>query len=300
MSQRQVGPATQADQTREPDVRTPLIPVSVNWHVWPRCNYTCTFCYDQFKGAVRTLTKEVALTIPALLRAAGAEKLTLAGGEPTLCPHLMELLRTSKEAGLTTMVVTNGTRITPEFLAKAAHYTDWIAGSGDSGIEATETELGRGTGHHLETVVNAARLVRAHGIRLKVNTVVTSLSWQEDMHQLLRGMGPERWKVFQVHLIRGENDEAYRRLRISPEEFEAFLRRHADLSPVGETEEDMRGSYLMLDPLGRFFQNFDGAYAYSDSILDVSVAHALGQVGWDEGKFLTRGGLYYWNRPGGE
>jgi len=300
MSQTKQGTATQEDQTRGPEVRTPLIPVSVNWHLWPRCNYTCTFCYDQFKGSARTLTKEVALTVPALLRAAGAEKLTFAGGEPTLCPHLVDLLQASKEAGLTTMAVTNGTRITPEFLAKAARYTDWIALSVDSGIEANETELGRGTGHHLETVINAARLVREHGIRLKVNTVVTSLTWREDMHALLRELKPERWKVFQVHLIRGENDVAYLNLQVSPEEFRAFVERHADLNPVAETEEDMRGSYLMLDPLGRFFQNFDGSYVHGDSILTVGVEKALGQVGWDLEKFERRGGLYEWTLRRGE
>ncbi|WP_282071372.1 hypothetical protein [Polaribacter atrinae] len=44
------------------------------------------------------------------IAAAGFEKITFAGGEPMLCPWLPKLIKTAKELGLTTMIVTNGSQ----------------------------------------------------------------------------------------------------------------------------------------------------------------------------------------------
>ena len=47
-------------------------------------------------------------------------KLTFAGGEPTLCPWLPELIAHAKSLGLVTMLVTNGSRCSWEYMAKIA------------------------------------------------------------------------------------------------------------------------------------------------------------------------------------
>lgn len=31
------------------DVRLQKLPPTVNWHLEPKCNYTCTFCFASFK-----------------------------------------------------------------------------------------------------------------------------------------------------------------------------------------------------------------------------------------------------------
>lgn len=269
-------------------------PVSVNWHVWPRCNYACGFCFTTFRDIPRALPKKDALRIPALLRAAGTEKLTFVGGEPTLCPYLPELVRTSKDEGLTTMVVTNGYLLADGYLDRIRDAADWIGLSLESASNEIEKRLGRGNGDHVDRVLLAARKTRAAGIRLKVNTTVTALTWREDLHDVILTIEPERWKVFQALWIRGENDAFMARHAVTPEQFRAFVARHVDLHPVVEDNELMRGSYVMLDPLGRFFQDSRGYYEYSDPILDVGVMPALSQVGWDTEKFVRRGGLYGW------
>ena len=97
---------------------TQAIPLAVNWHFWPWCNYGCKFCFARFEDIPRAdrLPKEIAVTVPQMLADAGADKITFVGGEPTLCPYLEDLLLASKKAGLTTCIVSNATGLTEEFL----------------------------------------------------------------------------------------------------------------------------------------------------------------------------------------
>lgn len=74
----------------------------------------------------------------------------------------------------------------------------------------------------------------------------------------------------------------------------SFVERHKHLNPIYETNDMFRGSYVMLDPFGRFFQNSKGYIEYSRSILEVDPLEASAEVGWDCIKFQRRGGIYDW------
>ena len=126
--------------------------VSVNWHLWPWCNYRCKFCFDTFSKKKGTLSKERALLVPGLLADSGTKKISFAGGEPTLCPYLGDLLQEAKDKGLTTMVISNGTGLTPRFLQKFHRWIDWVTLSIDSQSSGTLVALGRGSGSHLEKI----------------------------------------------------------------------------------------------------------------------------------------------------
>jgi hypothetical protein len=65
--------------------------------------------------------------VPGMLAAAGASKLTFVGGEPMLHPMLPQLIQAAKEAGLTTCLVTNGSRLTEAWLHDMKPYLDWLA-----------------------------------------------------------------------------------------------------------------------------------------------------------------------------
>jgi radical S-adenosyl methionine domain-containing protein 2 len=136
-------------------------------------------------------------------------------------------------------------------------------------------------------------------VRVKLNTVVTALNWQEDLTPLVREVRPERWKVFQVLPMGGQNDGVVGPLLISAEQFKAFVQRHKHLgvegfAPIVEDNDAMRGSYAMIDPLGRFYGNATGRHVYSRPILEVGVSAALSEVGYEDSKFDARGGKYAW------
>ena len=74
----------------------------------------------------------------------------------------------------------------------------------------------------------------------------------------------------------------------------SFVNRHEHLNPIYESNDIFLGSYYMLDPLGRFFQNSKDYIEYSRLILEVNPLEALAEVSWNREKFLKRGGIYEW------
>lgn len=277
---------------------SPLRLVAANFHVLAPCNAQCRFCFATFRDVPGQLSVAAACAVVEALAAAGCEKLTFAGGEPTLYRELGTLLRRAKSSGMVTCVVTNGFRL-PALLERHAGSVDWVGLSVDSSDEAVQHALGRGPGDHVREAIRLADLCRDVGVRLKLNTVVTSLTWEEDMADLVRHVRPERWKVFQVLPIEGQNDGDVDDLLIEPDQFDAFVQRHRrldaeGLAPVVEDNDAMRGSYVMVDPLGRFFGNASGRHVYSEPILEVGVDVALGQVGFQPEKLVARGGVYDW------
>jgi len=235
------------------------------------------------------------LQIPQLLADAGCEKLTFVGGEPLLCPMLASLLKTSKDCDLTTMIVTNGSMLNLSFLQQNHQSIDWISLSIDSQFENIQQKLGRGVGNHVAQTIKNFQLLKTFNIRLKLNSVITRLNYNEDMSQFILSLYPERWKAFQALLIAGQNDYSINDLVISPEEFNLFRRNHLYIPfAVFESNQEMQGSYLMLSPHGEFFSNASGRHVYGPSIIEVGVEEAMRFNAWDARKFVDRGGVYSW------
>jgi radical S-adenosyl methionine domain-containing protein 2 len=285
------------------------LPPAVNWHFWPWCNYGCKFCFARFEDIPRAerLPKEIALTVPQMLAEAGADKITFVGGEPTLCPYLGDLLQVSKDVGLTTCIVSNATGLTELFLDKWGHLIDWVGLSIDASNDETHVEIGRGMrsdlarlrSYHLELAKDAWHRCRSRGIRMKLNTVVCKANLEDDMSSLVLELRPERWKIFQVLPVEGQNDGDVDEMLLEDGEFTTWVNRHAWVAEQGiqfvpESNEMMRGSYAMLDALGRFYTNVDGGHTYGPSILDVGVKRAWDENSFLEERFVNRGGLYEW------
>ena len=276
-------------------------PVSVNLVLTERCNYHCKFCFGKYKNR-EFFNYDRILNIPCILKQLGTEKLTIEGGEPFLMPRLLELiLEEAKNCGLTTMVISNGSLIKKEQLKRMAPYIDWLGLSIDSPNEETERFLGRGFGNHVAKVKKVAEWAHENEIYLKTNTVVTRYNLNDNLVPLLIELKPKRAKFFQFLHIEGANDEHAEELKITKEEFKEFVEQHRVLEEYGipiaaETNEYMLGSYLMLFPDGRFFNNNYRRYQHTKhSIFDNSTL-ALREAMWIPEKFVQRGGIYEWDR----
>lgn len=84
--------------------------------------------------------------------------------------------------------------------------------------------------------------------------MVNALNHQENMTPIMHALMPDRWKVLRMLQVVTSD------LAVSSEDFLAFVARHDALREVMcvEDNDDMSESYIMVDPLGRFFQNTAG------------------------------------------
>ncbi len=292
-------------------MQTPTLPEAVNYHLNKNCNFRCKGCYATFDEdpSVRgvMLPQKQMFSIVEAIAAAPlppgkmARKLTFAGGEPTLCPWLPDLIAHAKACGLVTMVVTNGSRCTLDYLRRVAPVLDWLTVS----IDSTDAETNRAIGRHdakgqpLSAEAYSQILAEAAMLRLrtKINTVVNRINHREDMSGFIADSGIDRWKVLQVMAVEGQNDAHMDLLSVTRAEFDAYVARHhrvaeARIRVVPEPVASIRGSYAMIDPHGRFFDSSAGYHTYSTPILDSGVIPAFAQVSFDRMAFEQRGGSY--------
>jgi len=86
----------------------------VEWMLGNTCNYDCSFCSAEFKsGNKKYLDIDVYIdTCKKLIEQSGEKKVwfKITGGEPTLYPKLIELLKFIKSTGNFTYIITNGSR----------------------------------------------------------------------------------------------------------------------------------------------------------------------------------------------
>ncbi len=273
----------------------------INWHITEACNFSCRYCYAKWDGKEKELIHDWGRTQKLLAEIASffapgnpsnpleralswsSIRLNLAGGEPLLYPEAaLRVLSHARSLGMNTSIITNGSRFSDDLVVQIAPLVSMIGVSIDSGRADTNLGIGRvdSRGALLNDQKLAGLLAKAkthnQGLSVKLNTVVNELNVDEDMGNTLDAFWPDRWKVFRMlPVVTGD-------LAVSSEAFETFVARHARYKDVMCVEDNdvMSESYLMLDPLGRFFQNSRGqqGYEYSESVDVVGARQAF--IGW--------------------
>lgn len=268
----------------------------------------CGFCFAAFDDVRKDvlpkghLPKNQAIEVVGLLADAGFKKINFAGGEPLLCPWLSELIIYAHDFGMTTSIVTNGTRITQQWLDSVQGKLGWAALSVDSVDMEINQNIGRvyqGKSLSSDQIAQVTALLKNNGVRLKINTVVCSKNKTEVLSSFIEKVMPERWKIFQVLPVKGQNDARIEEMKVSEDDFLNYIKinesvRLKGIVMVPEANDDMTDSYIMVDPAGRFFDNSGGGYKYSQAIASVGVHAAIGQIKISAEKFLSRDGLYRW------
>lgn len=278
-----------------------MFPRAINFHLLRACNARCRYCFAKFPETPKRLTTTDAIEVIRRVRNAGGEKMNFVGGEPTLHPDIDQLVLAAKELGFTTSIVSNGARLEHLLASPAGALLDWVGLSVDSATDEGNALVGRGGKGYTANVIAHARRARANGAAVKLNTVVTQHSVREDMSALVRAVQPERWKVFQVLRVEGQNEDTVDDLLVTSSRFQEFVARHRALIDVGipviaENNNAMTDSYAMIDPMGRFFGNTGGVHRVGRSVLEAGAMDALASVDFKNEKLVARRGLYSWER----
>ena len=196
-------------------------------------------------------------------------EINLAGGEPTLWPHLIELAQYIRSKGLKVSLIHNGSA-SLDVYREIAQYLTTCGFSIDSVNPEIQRRTGRCfrdgqviTAEEYEEKIRILRSVNPD-IRIKVNTVVNSANFDDDLAPQIRAWGVDRWKFLRcMPFSDGVHDNAH--MVISDAEYTAYMQRlltqfNADYVPeqyryrVGETlivaERTLAGSYIMVDSNG--------------------------------------------------
>lgn len=292
-----------------------LTPLVLNWHLTEACNYRCQYCYATWEAPASpselihdpvqtaSLLKELYRfyqpdnSFNPLAKRFGwnGARLNLAGGEPTLYSEkLLPTIAMARNLGFEVSLISNGSLLDAKLLTQIAPHLSLLGTSIDSAHSATNAAIGRTDrrGGQVDVKKLAAHLNKARQansqLRIKLNSVVNRLNHAEDLTPLIQLLSPDRWKV--LRMLPVVNDE----LTVTETQFSAFVARHqhhADILCV-EDHQDMRESYIMVDPAGRFFQNSPGGvgqgYVYSRPILEVGAEAAFAEVNFIHQRFCSR------------
>jgi radical S-adenosyl methionine domain-containing protein 2 len=253
----------------------------------------CKFCYatfEEFEVKKQLSLKEIFIVLDKL-KQNGVQKVTFAGGEPMLYKKLDEVIIYAKNIGLTTSIITNGTLLSLTFLNKMKKHLDWIGLSVDSLYKETNEKIGRVTKKPVD-YYSLVTFINAFGYKLKINTVVNIHNQKEILNHFIEYSKTTRWKVFDTLRVEGQNHTQFEEIKSS--NFKGFVESNKHPSMVVEDNELMTGSYLLIDPLGRLYENSLGKHVYSDSLITNTFEHCMSQINLDREMFERRGGIYEW------
>jgi radical S-adenosyl methionine domain-containing protein 2 len=277
--------------------------VTANWHLVQNCNYKCKFCFARFADArERHLDPEKSSRVLRELANAGVYKVNFAGGEPTLHPNLHGLAEQTRVLGMKASLITNGSLLSKAFFRNGtAVCFSQIGISCDSVCDETNAAIGRGYGSHLKVLERALTRMADYvpDVQVKLNTVVMRPNKDDDFLPLLQRYTVNRWKIFKILKIQGENDDCYDELSVTDDEFQSFIARHrpglvgTGTTMVPEDNGTMTQSYIMLDPDARVYQNTDGIYRKGDPVYQVGLEASIARAGgFDIQTYVERGGAY--------
>ena len=289
---------------------------------------TGKFCFHTAKTSDVLPLPDIEMIL-SILTAHGAMKLNIAGGEPFLYPDMLGKIVTYAKtvAGFQSVsIISNGSKLKREWFEQYGEYVDMLGISCDSiqlDVDIAHGRMIRGTGavvnkdaivQHKKTQLDNVRLAnqlcKDFGMIFKVNTVVTSKNRLEDMSSLINEVKPDRWKIFQVLPLEGENYgegagklQSIDGLLISTREFDEYCERNKanlnnKMTVEAENNDTMRGSYISIDEYGRFLDCTTGKKLHTMPILDVGIEAAAKELllseggGFDRDAFYRRGGFY--------
>ncbi|KAF8577317.1 hypothetical protein K439DRAFT_1649119 [Ramaria rubella] len=219
------------------------------------------------------------------------KKLNISGGEPFLKPEFIGEIFfhfCKEELHLESCsIVNNDSKVKEKWLDTYGHF------DAEVNIKLGRSEK-NGTAKHVGHVFQVADWCKQRGIKLKINSVITKLNWEEDMNASIEELDPVRWK--NTGTESGSLRDA-RDLVITDEQFQAFLERHeSKKSLLPEDNKAMQDSYLLLDKELRFLNCEGGTKRPGRSVLKVGVQEALKDTGFDNSAFLDRGGIFNWTK----
>ena len=151
-------------------------PLFASYNVTGRCNMRCLFC-EWWKTDKPELPTKKALAAIDAVCSLGVPFFDLSGGEPLLRKDLSALAKRAAFHGCLVSMNTNGTLLNEKRLSEMADVLDLVVVSLD-GPKDVHDKI-RGVPGTYDKAIEAIRLLKAHGIKVGINSVATP--WNIDV-----------------------------------------------------------------------------------------------------------------------
>lgn len=275
-------------------------PNIINYHITDACNYTCRYCFADFRMNDLPLAdaKKVIDSIDTYFRENGIEngRINIAGGEPLMYRHLDAIIDYISEKSIKVSIITNGSRLTEERIAAWSGKVSMIGISVDAITPEADYHIGRCDSckrtNSLEHLTKIASAIHEAGIKLKINTVVSKANLGEDMLSVYKALKPDRLKLIYIHVVRNVN-EWPETMELIPSigEYNEFVEKNRyeeNCELVLEKPLDMQNSYFMINPHGEVYINCFGLEKkYGNSIYE-PLSEIFSRLPFDKSKFDLR------------
>ena len=230
-------------------------PNVVNFHFVDYCNYKCTYCFVKKISRMTSflkITKIIDNVKKYFLDINTRGRINLVGGEVFMCNYLQDIIDYINKCDIDVSIVTNGSLLTEEFIVKNKDKIQSIGISVDSLNEETNLRIGRCCNNKTinnDSLVSLCRCIKENNIKLKINHCISKYNYDEDISWFIKEVKPDRFKIFQMTVVNGINDDA-KDMQLTSDEFDNCCKKYLHLKPIIEKECEMKCSYIMIDSSG--------------------------------------------------
>lgn len=282
--------------------------LKVNLHITEKCNFHCRYCFAHFnnkKDLPFEAWKEIIDNIAASRR---VSTINFAGGEPLIYADFVPLFEYCHKLNFTLSVITNGSLLKDNgSLLKSTNFfpnywlrnffngLDTLGISVDSFSPGTLRKLGcctySGKGLSWSDFLAILKMAKAWNpeIKIKVNTVVSSVNINEDLAAYMHNIPLNRWKFLKMKpfCCEGKSNKA---LSISDEQFNDFCRRNMPKGGIGIAEKEMRNTYIMIDNRGNLLDSSSPTYSIVGNLLEEPFSNILSRYAFNKKEYENRYG----------
>ena len=256
-------------------MKNTTLPLVINFHATAVCNFGCQGCYSKWhnhQSEAWNSPSNVRKVIENIARfhrdhfgeSAAPWRLSIVGGEPALFKDKIQFVaQTAHAYGAEVSVISNGSHL--ENIFPFARLLSQVGVSLDSFSHETNLKIGR----------------HCHGKTLGYEEIASKLAALRAINPILRQVP--------FGCCKGVTDEQFYTFLRNNYREDLFVSSDAPSRHIFvEDNSAMMGSYLMIAPDGRLFQNGQAEYRYSHPLMSTPFEVAMKEVGFAEDKFFNR------------
>lgn len=264
----------------------------INFHCIDNCNFNCKYCFVAKEGKQVDFYK-AKICVDKIAEYFQIKKIedgriNLAGGEPLLYSHIVELVDYIYSKNIKVSIITNGYLINEKLLNKIGKKISMIGISVDGLSSELNKKLGRCCNNialGFNEYLSRCLLVKKYNIKLKINICVNKLNIDCDFFDFLEKAQPDRVKILQM-VVQDDINNTAREFEINEKDFICFAQKYKKFEPIIEKSNDINNSYVILD--SNCCLSTTNNHRSTNNLLNCTFEQVFNQIEIDSEKFKKR------------